>query len=256
MHNIEILDVDEIVRIAQYAGEEILDIYQKNKFEKFSKADDSLVTIADLAAHDIIVGKLSKLTLTVPILSEESALTPWKERRKWEQYWLIDPLDGTKEFINGNGEFTVNIALIYKSKPVLGVVYAPVLRETWVGVEGRDAYKIKNNEISTIKTLPHKDGELWSVVGSRSHADKSLQEYLELMGEYQLIPMGSSLKFCMVAEGKAHIYPRLGPTSEWDTAAAHAVVIAAGGKVSDIHNKPLLYNAKSSIRNPYFVVIG
>ena len=163
---------------------------------------------------------------------------------------------GTKEFINKNGEFTVNIALICKNTPVLGVVHAPILNETWLGVEGKSAYKIKDNKKSIIKTRPHKDGKIWRVVGSRSHADKTLQEYLESMGEYHLISMGSSLKFCMVAEGKAHVYPRLGPTSEWDTAAAHAVVHAAGGKVLDVHKKPLLYNTKDSIRSPNFIVTG
>ncbi len=248
------IDIDLIVEIAQCSGGKILDIYQQNHFKKSLKSDNSPVTVADLTAHDIIVKKLGELTPTVPILSEESALTPWEERKNWQEYWLIDPLDGTKEFINKNGEFTVNIALICKNKPVLGVVHAPVLNETWVGVEGKSAYKIKDNKKSIIKTRPHKDGETWHVVGSRSHAYKTLQEYLESIGEYNLTSMGSSLKFCMVAEGRAHIYPRLGPTSEWDTAAAHAVVNAAGGGVLDIDGKPLLYNIRDSIRNPYFIV--
>jgi 3'(2'), 5'-bisphosphate nucleotidase len=249
-------DIDLVVEIAKCAGRKILDIYQQNDFEKFSKLDNSPVTTADLTAHDIIVNKLGKLTPTVPILSEESALTPWAERKKWQQYWLIDPLDGTKEFIKRNGEFTVNIALIYKNTPILGVVHAPVLGETWVGVEGKQAYKIKNNKRSTIRTLSHRDGELWRVVGSRSHTGKNFQKYLESMGDYQLIPMGSSLKFCIVAEGRAHIYPRLGNTSEWDTAAAHAVVNAAGGEVLNIDGNPLLYNAEESVRNPHFIVMG
>ena len=256
MHNVKIPDVDIVVKIAQDAGDAILDIYQKNHFQKSLKSDNSPVTIADLTAHNIIVKKLGELTPEVPILSEESILTPWEERKNWKQYWLIDPLDGTKEFINKNGEFTVNIALICKNTPVLGVVHAPILNETWLGVEGKSAYKIKDNKKSIIKTRPHKDGKIWRVVGSRSHADKTLQEYLESMGEYHLISMGSSLKFCMVAEGKAHVYPRLGPTSEWDTAAAHAVVHAAGGKVLDVHKNPLLYNTKDSIRSPNFIVTG
>jgi 3'(2'), 5'-bisphosphate nucleotidase len=249
-------DIDLVVEIAKCAGRKILDIYQKNDFEKSSKLDNSPVTEADLMAHDIIVNKLGKLTPTIPILSEESALTPWVERKKWQKYWLIDPLDGTKEFIKRNGEFTVNIALIYKNTPILGVVHAPVLGETWVGAKGKQAYKIKNNKRLTIRTLPHKDGELWRVVGSRSHVSKSFQKYLESMGDHQLISMGSSLKFCIVAEGGAHIYPRLGNTSEWDTAAAHAVVNAAGGEVLNIDGKPLLYNTEESIRNPHFIVIG
>ncbi len=256
MNSLETPDIALVIDIAQRAGDAILEIYQQDRFEKSLKSDNIPVTAADLMAHDIIFTELEKLTPLLPILSEESALAPWKERKKWERYWLIDPLDGTKEFINRNGEFTVNIALIQKNTPIMGVVHAPVLGETWIGVKGRRAYKIKNNKLSIIKSTPHIDGELWRVVGSRSHADKSLQTHLKSIGAHKLIPMGSSLKFCMVAEGKADIYPRLGPTSEWDTAAAHAVVNASGGKVLNINGDPLLYNVKSSIRNQNFIVTG
>jgi len=249
-------NADLIVKIAHQAGEKILKIYQQNHFNESLKLDSSPVTVADLIAHEFIVDKLNELTPTVPILSEESDLTPWKERKKWQEYWIIDPLDGTKEFINKNGEFTVNIALIRKNVPVLGVVHAPVLDETWVGVEGKSAYKIKDNKKFVIKTQPHKNREIWLAVGSRSHADKTLEKYLKSIGKYHLVSVGSSLKFCMVAEGRAHIYPRLGPTSEWDTAAAHAVVNAAGGRVLNIDGERVLYNTKDSIRNPHFVVTG
>lgn len=254
MTNVKIPNIDSVVDIAHDAGDAILDIYLNSKFETTTKTNNSPVTTADLSANNIILKGLKVLTENIPILSEESILTPWSDRKNWNQYWLVDPLDGTKEFINKSGEFTVNIALISENIPVLGVVYAPTLKETWIGVEGESAYKIKDNKRSIIKTQPHKDGEIWRVVGSRSHPGKNLNNFLESIVEYELISMGSSLKFCMVAEGRAHIYPRLEGTSEWDTAAAHAVVEAAGGSVLDMDNNPLLYNSKESVRNPYFIV--
>ncbi|GAC13523.1 3'(2'),5'-bisphosphate nucleotidase CysQ [Aliiglaciecola lipolytica] len=251
----------QVAEISHKAGAAILEIYKKD-FAIYEKSDESPLTEADLAAHHIIVDGLKEIS-ELPILSEESASINWKTRQTWKDYWLVDPLDGTKEFVKKNGEFTVNIALISNGKPVLGVVYAPVLNATYVGVDGLGAYKIDGGEINDISVKPHQDGETWQVVGSRSHQSPEIKSLLEsLPGETELVAMGSSLKLCLVAEGKAHLYPRLGPTSEWDTGAAHAVVEAAGGKVTviDADNPlnpeapPLRYNQKDSVLNPYFLV--
>ena len=244
-----------LVSIAEQAGQAILNIYQQDDFQEQIKSDNSPLTAADLASHNLIVEQLQQLTPDTPILSEESADIPWEERKSWNKYWLIDPLDGTKEFIKRNGEFTVNIALIENHQPILGVVHAPVPNQTWYGEQGKPAIKITNGKNGTIQVKPHQQGETWKVGGSRSHAGDSLKQYLQELDEHELISMGSSIKLCLVAEGKAHIYPRLGPTSEWDTAAAHAVVNAAGGEVINHEtDEKLLYNAKDLILNPFFVV--
>lgn len=249
------VDLNKIVAIAIAAGQEILAIYRKNDFGERIKSDNSPLTEADIASHQLITQQLQKLTPAIPILSEESADIPWVVRKTWRQYWLIDPLDGTKEFIKRNGEFTVNIALIDNHKPVLGVVHAPVLDTTWVGEKEGSAIKIQAGEQKKINVIPHVTGQPWKVVGSRTHAGDSLTTFLASLGPYELISMGSSIKLCLVAEGKAELYPRLGPTSEWDTAAAHAVVNAAGGEVVIAENgQPLLYNTKDSLLNPHFMV--
>jgi 3'(2'), 5'-bisphosphate nucleotidase len=244
-----------VIQIAKDAGEVIMEIYQKEGFDKQIKSDNSPLTEADVCAHGLIMSRLRLLTPEVPILSEESDLISWKEREKWKEYWLIDPLDGTKEFISHNGEFTVNVALIKNHEPILGVVYAPSLEQTWIGEKGKPAQKITKGKTENIQVNLHKKGEKWKVVGSRSHAGDSLQQYLKKLGNYQFIPMGSSIKLCLVAEGKAHIYPRLGLTSEWDTAAAHAVVNAAGGQVVRYGTNDMLqYNTEDSVLNPFFIV--
>ncbi|WJG08263.1 3'(2'),5'-bisphosphate nucleotidase CysQ [Aliiglaciecola sp. LCG003] len=251
----------QITALAHKAGDAIMQIYQKD-FSIYEKADESPLTEADLAAHHIIVDGLKTLS-ELPILSEESANIDWHTRQSWQDYWLVDPLDGTKEFIKKNGEFTVNIALISQGVPTLGVVYAPVLDKTYVGVAGIGAYKIEKGQSSMISPLPHQAGDTWKVVGSRSHQSPAIQALLDsLDGESELVAMGSSLKLCLVAEGAAHLYPRLGPTSEWDTGAAQAVVEAAGGKVTVVDESdplasdalPLRYNQKDSVLNPYFLV--
>ncbi|MEJ2212617.1 MAG: 3'(2'),5'-bisphosphate nucleotidase CysQ [Gammaproteobacteria bacterium] len=250
------MDIKDIVKIAWEAGEKILEVYAREDFGTRLKSDDSPLTEADLAAHHVIVDGLTALDSSIPILSEESANIDWETRQTWQKYWLVDPLDGTKEFIKRNGEFTVNIALIENHKPVAGVVYAPVLQTTYFADKG-GAFKLVDSNIDAekIQISPHTDGETWKVVGSRSHAGDSLKAFLAELGEHEMVAMGSSLKLCLVAEGKAHIYPRLGPTSEWDTAAAHAVVKAAGGEVVQAENdEPLLYNTKESLLNPFFIV--
>ena len=254
--------IENIVAISHQAGDKIMDIYQ-NDFAIYEKSDKSPLTEADLAAHNCIVEGLSQVS-QLPILSEESAEISWQERSTWNTYWLVDPLDGTKEFIKKNGEFTVNIALIKDGVPIFGVVYAPVLEQTYVGVLGQGAYKITAGIKADISPKALTKGETWKIVGSRSHQSPEIQALLDsLDGETELVAMGSSLKLCLVAEGAAHLYPRLGPTSEWDTGAAQAVVEAAGGKVTIIEDSsdplkadaiPLRYNQKESILNPYFLV--
>ena len=249
------IDVNKIINVAKAAGDKILEIYNKESFDHQLKIDNSPLTEADIASHNLITQQLNEITPNMPILSEESSFISWQNRKQWEYYWLIDPLDGTKEFIKKNGEFTVNIALIYQNDPIIGVVHAPVLNETWVGEQGKPAKKITQFDTKIIKVKPHKQGEVCKVVGSRSHAGDSLNEFLKELEKYELVSMGSSIKLCLVAEGKAHIYPRFGLTSEWDTAAAHAVVNSAGGEVVNNETKmPLKYNTKDSLLNPYFIV--
>ncbi|MGK0269298.1 MAG: 3'(2'), 5'-bisphosphate nucleotidase [Paraglaciecola sp.] len=254
--------IENIVAISHQAGDKIMEIYQ-NDFAIYEKSDKSPLTEADLAAHNCIVEGLSKVSAH-PILSEESANISWQERNTWDTYWLVDPLDGTKEFIKKNGEFTVNIALIKDGVPIFGVVYAPVLEHTYVGVLGQGAFKITAGVKADISPKAWTKGETWKIVGSRSHQSPEIQALLDsLEGETELVAMGSSLKLCLVAEGAAHLYPRLGPTCEWDTGAAQAVVEAAGGKVTIIEDAtdalkadaaPLRYNQKDSVLNPYFLV--
>jgi 3'(2'), 5'-bisphosphate nucleotidase len=257
----EALLAEQVCEIAHRAGEAIMEIYTRD-FAIYEKSDASPLTEADLAAHNCIVAGLESIS-DLPILSEESASIDWQIRQGWSRYWLVDPLDGTKEFIKKNGEFTVNIALIDQGKAVLGVVYAPVLGTTYVGITGLGAYKLKGQDKTAISPKQHLPGDTWKVVGSRSHQSPEIQALLDsLKGESELVAMGSSLKLCLVAEGAAHLYPRLGPTSEWDTAAAQAVVEAAGGKVTVITAEnplnpsapPLLYNQKESLLNPFFLV--
>ena len=247
--------LDNIVNIAKQAGDAIMTVYNSDDFNVELKNDDSPLTKADIAANDIIVAALEELTPDIPILSEESAKAPYETRKEWTKFWLVDPLDGTKEFIKRNGEFTVNIALIKNGKPILGVVYAPALKHTYSGAEGLGAFKQEeNNPAQEIKVADHRNQKL-KVVASRSHAGPDLQAFLDKLEDYDVISMGSSLKLCLVAEGKAHLYPRLGPTMEWDTAAADAIVRASGGQVTQLDNTLLVYN-KQDLLNPYFMVAG
>ena len=245
----------EVVGIAREAGRAILEVYERD-FSVTEKDDKSPLTEADVASHRIITQRLGQLTPDIPLLSEESSTVPYAERAGWERYWLVDPLDGTKEFIKRNGEFTVNIALIEGQVPVMGVVHVPVTGVSYFGEHDRGAFRQDGD--STPRPI-HVTAALEGtprVVGSRSHAGESLQRYLANLGDHELVSMGSSLKLCLVAEGKADVYPRLGPTSEWDTAAAQAVVEAAGGRVTDTGMTLLRYNTKESLLNPEFLVFG
>ena len=252
---INLPDIHKINVIAHRAGSALLEI-SKQDFGVMEKADKSPLTEADLASHQVIVTGLQSLTPDIPVLSEESTEIPYATRAQWRTYWLIDPLDGTKEFIKRNGEFTVNIALVHEGKAILGVVYVPVSQITYYGDSEKGAFKMAADGSSTAIRVTSEHQTPMRVAGSRSHAGDSLQQFLNGLGEHEIISMGSSLKLCLVAEGKADIYPRLGPTSEWDTAAAQAVVEAAGGKVTDTQMNPLTYNAKESFLNPYFFVFG
>lgn len=240
--------------IAEEAGRAILDVYH-GEIKVEHKADDSPLTAADLAAHEIIQKRLAELTPEIPQLSEEGGDTPFATRRQWSQYWLIDPLDGTKEFINRNGQFTVNIALIEDGVPVLGVVNAPELDASWAAAEGAGAHKHADGKTHGLK-VAQADTSCPRVLTSKSHRGEEVDALLARMPDFEPVSMGSSLKFCVVAEAEADFYPRLGPTSEWDTGAGHAVLRIAGGEVIDTQGATLRYNQKESILNPYFLAFG
>ncbi len=256
------------IQAAVEAGKAILEVYESEDFEVENKADESPLTLADRRAHEIIIESALGKT-RIPILSEEGKEIPYMNRSWWSQFWLVDPLDGTKEFIKRNGEFTVNIALVTEGKATFGVVYAPVIKTLYVGLEGRGAYRCREEKnfsqpfdylIQFSEPLPwlrHHE-ELFRVVASRSHYNQETRDFVEALDpggkELSLVNSGSSLKLCMVAAGEAEIYPRLGPTMEWDTAAAHAVVKASGKNVYRVDNGEELEYNKENLLNPFFVV--
>lgn len=254
--------LEQVLDIAIAAGDRIMEVYESEDFGTSTKDDDSPLTKADLAAHQVIDTALAAIS-DWPRLSEEGNQTSWAERQKWEKYWLIDPLDGTKEFIKRNGEFTVNIALIDRGQPKLGVVHAPALdggasffgttRAAWCA-DGPGAWLQMPAGLQEIRCRPCADLPIALI--SRSHQTPELLELLEKMPPHEAISAGSSLKFCRIAQGQADFYPRLGPTSEWDTGAAQAVVEAAGGQVVMQGGDPLPYNSKESFLNPWFYVLG
>jgi len=247
------------VDIAREAGKKILEVYNSD-FNIEHKDDKSPLTDADMASHHTIIDALSRLTPDIPVLSEESAKLPFDERRQWTVYWLVDPLDGTREFIKRNGEFTVNISLIDNHKSVLGVIHVPVLNIDYFGYTGGGAFKSElGGNAEPISVKPLETSKL-TVAGSRSHGSEQMQKYLANLSasyrEVDTLSMGSSLKFCLVAEGRADLYPRLGLTSEWDTAAAQCIVEQAGGYVTKTDMSELQYNTKDSLLNPFFFVFG
>jgi len=246
------IELEDIVFIAKDAGEAIMQIYNRD-FNIEYKDDKSPLTEADLKANDIICSNLTRLYPNIPIMSEENKQVAYDDRKKWDYYWCIDPIDGTKEFIKKNDEFTVNIALIHKNTPVLGVVYAPAIDEMYKAKKGEGAFK--NNQKLPLQTNPNPKEKLF-VVASKSHLSPETQEFIDNLETKKIeqVSKGSSLKLCMVAEGKADIYPRLAPTMEWDTAAADAVVREAGKMTYQFeHNQPMVYN-KENLLNPWFVV--
>ena len=253
-------DLAELARgccaIARTAGRAILEVYDGD-FAVERKQDNSPLTAADLAAHRAIVSGLQVLTPRIPVLSEESAeQVAWSVRRQWARYWLVDPLDGTREFVKRNGEFTVNIALIEEQRPVLGVVFAPVLDEMYTAWRGGHAFaesKARSGRVE-LRTRPRATPLI--VAGSRSHADPRTLAALDRLGPHELKPLGSSLKFCRAAQGDVDLYIRYGLTSEWDTAAGQCVLEQAGGGVSLMNGKALCYNTKESLLNPDFLAFG
>ncbi|GIU51242.1 MULTISPECIES: 3'(2'),5'-bisphosphate nucleotidase CysQ [Shewanella] len=246
--------LDIVIAIARQAGDAIMQVYSTPDLQVEQKQDDSPVTAADIASHNVIVGELEKYFADIPVMSEEAADIDWDVRKTWATYWLIDPLDGTKEFIKRNGEFTVNIALIHQGKAVAGVVYAPVLDKCYSGIVGQGAWLESDNTQQVLDISEQPINAKPIVVGSRSHISPGLAEYVANIGEHQMHSVGSSLKFCLVAEGNADVYPRLGLTSEWDTGAAQAVLESAGGQVLKFPElTPLEYNQKEDILNPYFI---
>ncbi len=242
--------------IVKQAGHKIMDIYLDG-FEVEEKKDRSPLTTADLASHKLICEQLQALTPEIPVLSEESVSIPYNQRSKWKRYWLIDPLDGTREFIKRNGEFTVNVALVVGHTAHLGAVYIPVQDTCYFAAKGYGAFKQEQDKTANrIRTRVSSPDSIPTICGSRSHTGTSLMTLLARIGEHELISVGSSIKTCLVAEGKADLYPRFGPTSEWDTAAAHCVVQEAGGSLVDTRFRPVRYNTKDSLLNPSFIVLG
>lgn len=268
------INIKELIKLAVkasvFAGKEILEVYDSDDFQVTSKEDKSPLTLADQKAHDKIMFYLDETG--IPVLSEEGKHLAFEERKLWDYFWLVDPLDGTKEFIKRNGEFTVNIALMKKDRPVAGVIYIPCKKTVYFGNGEQGAYKIEDIEYddfyefdyevmqSSARKLPLVDFERpFTAVGSRSHMSKETEDYINQLKDkhnnLEMISVGSSIKQCMIAEGKADVYPRFGPTMEWDTAAGHAIVNASGGCITKIDGSPLLYN-KENLLNPYFIVKG
>lgn len=247
--------ISTIEKIAVEAGKQILEVYQSAVWGEELKGDGSPLTLADKKSHLVIMRHLNEYFPGIPVLSEEGMNILFEERSLWEKYFLVDPLDGTKEFLKRNGEFTVNIALIDNGKPVLGVVYAPVLDLLYSGDLTTTPVAMKNGEPIHVQSLI--EGTV-TVVASRSHGSEETEVFIknleEKFGTVNRISMGSSLKICLVAEGQAWVYPRLAPTMEWDTAAAHAVVLAAGGRIIDYNSKEEIRYNKENLLNPYFVV--
>jgi 3'(2'), 5'-bisphosphate nucleotidase len=239
-------DIDQLKQIAREAGDAIMTVYESDDFSVEHKEDDSPLTRADKLANDIIVSRLKEIS-SYPIISEENAV-----RSADGPFWLVDPLDGTKEFIKQNGEFTVNIALVSEGSPVQGVVYVPAAKVGYTGDTIR-GHAMKYDETGEIEIFAHEASSVPTIVTSKSHKDERTERLLEAIGEHREVSMGSSLKLCLVAEGKASLYPRLAPTYLWDTAAADAVVTAAGGAVKDLSGQPLHYDPAIDMKNPYFV---
>lgn len=238
-------------------AEKILQFYADPLSLNITKKDNSTpLTAADLAANEMLVQFLTKLTPELPILSEEGKDIPFSERQQWEYYWLIDPLDGTKEFLEGNGEFTINVALIKKNKAVLGIIYHPVSDDCFFAAEGHGAFLQKRSGEKTAIHTRKCPADSIEVLISRHHTPKGFQQIEEAAIKYHFHRQGSALKFCRIAEGKADIYPRVGPTSEWDTAAGQCIVEEAGGEVLQASGQPLQYNTKPQLENPPFIVIA
>jgi len=251
------IDIHKINSIAKKAGDEIMSIYQQD-FDVDYKKDNSPLTKADIRSNEVIIKNLENLYSDIPILSEENKEIPYKIRKNWEYFWLIDPLDGTKEFVKKNGEFTVNIALIHENVPILGAIYAPALNLLYYAQKGKGAFKQeKNKKPQRLPIYKHTKDDALKVIASKSHYNQETKEFVDnLKNQYkkiEFIHIGSSLKLCLVAEGKADIYPRLAPTMEWDIAAGQTIVEESKGKITKYKTKEFLRYNKQNLLNPYFV---
>jgi 3'(2'), 5'-bisphosphate nucleotidase len=251
-----LLDIEKINQIAIQAGKKIMEIYEHEDFSKVVdfKTDHSPLTLADKESHKIIASGLTQLAPDIPVLSEEGKQLPYEERKHWSKFWLVDPLDGTKEFIKRNGEFTVNIALMDQGRPVLGVIYVPATGDLYYGSKESGAFKKDSKGNQTVLKVSSKRSNLIAV-GSRSHGSSEEEAILNKYGVKDFISKGSSLKFCMLAEGVADVYFRFGPTMEWDTAAGQAIVEASGGKMYNSIGKDFEYN-KVSLKNDSFICLS
>ncbi len=254
--SLEGLHVNNLIEISITAGKAIMEIY-KSDFNINLKSDKSPLTQADILSNDIIISSLNKITPNTPIISEESSNIPFEERCKWKEYWLIDPLDGTKEFIKKNGDFTTNIALIRNNKPIFGIIHAPDRDETYWGSVENGCYFLKGDSFEDSKEInvSANDSSMLRIVSSASHPSTYLSNVLDKINNYELITAGSSLKFCMIAKGDADCYPRLGLTSEWDTAAGDVIARSAGAYTFALDGMQLKYNQnKEGYLNPHFIV--
>lgn len=245
---------EAVLQLARQAGAAIMQVYARD-FPVERKDDHSPLTEADMASHHVIVAGLSTLEPRLPVLSEESAAIAWDIRRQWQRYWLVDPLDGTREFVKKNGEFTVNIALVDAGRPVFGVIYAPAFDELYWAAQGHGAFIRDGGEDVPLASRRPAAPPL-RVAASRSHRDPASAAAIERMGEVEPLGMGSSLKFCRMAQARMDVYPRFAPTSEWDTAAGQCILEAAGGAVITLDGAPLAYNGKDSLLNPHFLALG
>jgi len=250
--------IEPLDRLSRKAAATILDIYGSDDFGVTRKDDESPLTAADMASHHLLCEELAKFKPELPILSEENAeKIPREERLGWTRYWLIDPLDGTKEFVKRNGEFTINIALIENGRPVLGIVHVPVTGMSYIGLAGQGAEsRDRKGQSRALYVAGTVGSRPVRIVGSRSHGGGEIDEFAARLGEHEFLAVGSALKFCLVASGEADVYPRLKPTCEWDTAAGQAVLEAAGGTVVERDGTPLRYNQRASLVNPHFLASG
>jgi 3'(2'), 5'-bisphosphate nucleotidase len=246
------MSYEPLLAIARQAGEAILDVYRSADVGLREKDDHSPLTAADLAAEAVIQAGLARLEPRLPVLSEESAQAPWSERRTWQRCWVVDPLDGTKEFLSRSGEFTVNIALVEDGRPLMGVVVAPAIARAWWGGPALGGSWCDGARLQCVARDPLRSPR---VVASRSHAGSETEAWLAQLGPHTRVAKGSSLKICMIAEGSADLYPRLGPTMAWDTAAAHAVLAGAGGSMIDHTGQELTYQ-REDLHNPWFLAKG
>ncbi|SMC25150.1 3'(2'),5'-bisphosphate nucleotidase [Desulfacinum hydrothermale DSM 13146] len=242
----------ELEALVREAGRAILDVYRSD-FAVTTKEDRTPLTLADRKSHEILSAGLGRITPHIPVLSEEGKTIDYQVRSRWQRFWLVDPLDGTKEFIKRNGEFTINVALIEEGAPRFGMVYVPEADRLFVGDVQDGAWEKTAHGTRPLKIAPPKAGDKLVIVATRSHPTPAMETFFSLLPPHERLPRGSALKFCAVAAGEADFYPRFGPTWEWDTGAGHAVVLAAGGVVVDPLGKPLAYNKKDLI-NGYFLV--